>query len=301
VVAKIGERAITLEEVDARIKRELYEARDGALDQLITDAVVEEAAKKANLPAEEFLRKEVSARVPEVSEKEARDFYDANKDRLPERFQGKSFAELKPMIIDGLTGKKREEAVGAFVEELKTKASVKILMEAPKIEVAATGPSRGPDKAKVTIVEFSDFQCPYCKRGREVMDEVVKAYPNDVRVVFRDFPLGFHPYAQKAAEAGQCAGEQGKFWPMHDWMFDHQDQLAVEDLVGAAKSLGLDAKKFEACVTSGKQADAVRANQKAGESAGVKGTPAYFVNGVFISGAMPFEKFKATIDHELSR
>src|SRR5262249_53017256 len=157
----------------------------------------------------------------------------------------KGFDELKPVIVAGLTGEKREDAVVPFVEDLKSKAGAKILLEAPRTEVAATGPARGPDGAKVTIVEFSDFQCPYCARGRKVVDEVLKSYPKDVRVVFRDFPLPMHDNAQKAAEAGQCAAEQGKFWELHDWMFDHQDKLSVAELTAAAKSLGLDGKKFD--------------------------------------------------------
>ncbi len=301
VAARIGDQTITLAEVDATIQGELFEAREGALDKLVTERVLAKAAADAKMTPEEYLRKEVMSRTPTVTDDEAKAFYEKNKGRLSERLRGKTFEELKPIIVEGLTDQKREQMVGDVLEELKKKAGVKVVLEAPRVEVAATGPSRGPSNAKVTIVEFSDFQCPYCARGRLVLDEVMKHYGNDVRLVFRDFPLSFHEHAEKAAEAGQCAAEQGKFWEMHDWMFEHQDKLSVDELRGAAKSLGLDAGKFDPCLDSGRYADAVAANVKAGGQAGVKGTPAFFVNGHFINGAQPFDKFKATIDRELGR
>ena len=164
MVARVGDKAITLGELDATIRNELYEAREQALDRMVTEQVLEAAAKKAGLSPSEFLQHEVTARVPEVSEKEAKEFFEKNKDRLHERYPGKTFDELRPLIVGGLTGEKREEAVVPFVEELKAKAGAKVLLDAPKVEVAATGPARGPDGAKVTIVEFSDFQCPFCAR-----------------------------------------------------------------------------------------------------------------------------------------
>ena len=301
VVAKIGDQSITLAELDKAAGAELFEVRQKALDNLITERVLEPVAKKAGVTVDDFVRKAVEAKVPQVTEAEAQAFYDKNKDHLPPQVAGKAFADVKDMIIQGLTGQKRQEAVGSVLEDVRAKANVKILLEAPKIEVAATGPAKGPKDAKVTIIEFSDFQCPFCSRGKASIDEVVKAYGNKVRVVFRDFPLSFHEHAQKAAEAGHCADEQGKFWEMHDWMFANQGSLTVDALEGAAAKIGLDSAKFTSCLTSGKFAGAVAENQKAGTQAGVRGTPAFFINGVFINGAQPFEKFKTEIDKALSK
>jgi protein-disulfide isomerase len=301
VVALIGGKPVTLAEVDRAAGHELFELRERALDQIITERALEPEAKKAGLSIEEYVRKQASARVPEVSEQEAAEFYEKNKERMGPPFAGKPFAEVKAMIIQGLTGQKRQAVMGTIIEELKAKAGVKVMLEPPRVQVAATGPAKGPANAKVTIVEFSDFECPYCSRGRQAMDQVVKAYGDKVRIVFRDFPLGFHEHAQKAAEAGQCAHEQGKFWEMHDWMFDNQKMLAVEDLKGAAKKLGLESERFDKCLTSGKYAQAVADNMKAGQQAGVRGTPAFFVNGKFINGAQPFETFKTEIDRALAQ
>src|SRR5437763_208411 len=159
---------------------------------------------------------------------------------------------------------------------------------APSSAVAAIGPARGPAQAKVTIVEFSDFQCPYCARAQPVMQEVLKTYGSDVRLVFRDFPLSFHGDAAKAAEASHCADEVGKFWALHDWMFDNQRNLSVDELKAAAATLGLDRARFDRCLESGKYRELVQSNQRDGEKAGVTGTPAFFINGTMLKGALPF-------------
>ncbi len=168
-----------------------------------------------------------------------------------------------------------------------------------RVQVAAEGPSLGPENAPVTIVEFSDFQCPYCAAAVPTLDQVMSAYPDKVRLVYRSFPLPQHANAYKAAEAGLCADEQGQFWPMHDWMFAHQSQLALTDLKQEAMALGLDSAQFDSCLDSGKYAARVEADLKAGEAAGVSATPTFFINGRELLGAQPFEAFKQIIDEEL--
>jgi protein-disulfide isomerase len=300
VVAMIGSQKVTMAELDKAAGRELFEVRERALDNIINERVIKAEAKKVGLDEDAFLKQQVEKRVPEVSVDEARKFYEENKARLPPQIGGQPFEQVKDMLVKGLTGQNRQRAVGDVIEEIKSKAGVKVLLTAPKVQVATEGPAKGPKDAKVTIVEFSDFQCPYCGRGRKVMEEVIAKYGNKVRVVFRDFPLSFHDKAQKAAEAGQCAHDQGKFWEMHDWMFDNQSTLDEAALKDAARKLGLDGTKFDECLTTSKHAAAVQKNMKEGSEAGVKGTPAFFVNGVFLSGAQPFEKFKTEIDRALA-
>ena len=216
IVAMIGSQKITMAELDKAAGRELFEVRERALDNMINERVIKVEAKKVGLDEDAFLKQQVEKRVPEVSVDEARKFYEENKTRLPPQIGGQPFEQVKDMLVKGLTGQNRQRAVGDVIEEIKSKAGVKVMLTAPKVQVATEGPSKGPKDAKVTIVEFSDFQCPYCGRGRKVMEEVVAKYGNKVRVVFRDFPLSFHDKAQKAAEAGQCANDQGKFWEMHN-------------------------------------------------------------------------------------
>jgi len=299
VVAMVGKTPITMGEIDKQAGRELFELREKTLDSVIADRVIGNAAKAAGQSTDDFMRKQVETRVPLISVEEAKSWFDQNKARLPNGLGEKPFDEIKDMIVQGLTSEKRRDAVGALIDEMKAKAGVQVLLRAPKIEVAADGPAKGPATAKVTIIEFSDFQCPFCSRGKKVVDEIVQKYGDKVRIVFRDFPLDFHDKAQKAAEAGHCAGDQGKFWQMHDWMFDNQDKLDIEGLKNGAKGLGIDSAKFDQCLTSGQHESEVKRHMHDGQKVGVRGTPAFFVNGVMLSGAQPFEKFKTEIDRAL--
>jgi len=175
------------------------------------------------------------------------------------------------------------------------------LPEPVRVSVEAIGPSLGPEAAPVTIVEFSDFQCPFCARVVATLKQVREKYGDKVRLVFRQFPLSFHPHAAKAAEASLCAHEQGKFWDMHEAMFANQQALYPEQLKAKAAELGLNAESFNQALDSGKYAGAVEADLAAGQSAGVSGTPAIFINGRFVNGAVPLEQITAIIDDELRR
>ncbi len=172
----------------------------------------------------------------------------------------------------------------------------------PSIDVSRDDDAvRGDPNAPVTIIEFSDYQCPYCKRNKETMDKIHETYGDKVAFVFRDFPLSFHKNARKAAEAAECAGEQGKYWDFHDYLFEHQDKLDVDGLKDAAKTLGLNTQAFNQCLDSGAMAAEVAGDMKAGEALGIKGTPMAFVNGKMVNGARPFDSFKQIIDAELAK
>lgn len=160
----------------------------------------------------------------------------------------------------------------------------------------------GKKKAPVTIVEYSDFECPFCARGAQTMDQIKEQYVDDgkVKIVFKHFPLAFHKNAQKAGEAAECAGDQGKFWEMHDKMFENQKSLMVDNLKQYAADLGLKADKFNTCLDEGKYAQKVMDDMADGKRNGVSGTPAFFVNDVMVSGAQPIENFKKIIDAYLS-
>jgi protein-disulfide isomerase len=150
----------------------------------------------------------------------------------------------------------------------------------------------------VTIVVFADFECPYCSRAAETVEKVRRAYGDKVRLVFRHFPLSFHPKAPLAAQAGACADEQGRFWELHDALFE-SGELEPDALKAQASRLGLDGKQFDACLDSGRAAAIVERDQAAGAKLGVTGTPAFFINGVMLSGAQPEEAFHRIIDEEL--
>ena len=160
----------------------------------------------------------------------------------------------------------------------------------------------GPKDAKVTIIEASDFQCPYCLRHAPTMERIMEEYDGQVRRGWINLPLtSIHPYAQKAAEAAECAGEQNKFWEMHDLLFANQSALDVASLKSYAKNLGLNQSQFDSCLDDGKYASKVQTQAQAAQQAGVTGTPGTFVNNILIKGAYPFETFQQVIDAELAK
>jgi protein-disulfide isomerase len=189
---------------------------------------------------------------------------------------------------------------------LRSDAKVVVHLTEPRIvrvDVSTDGaPFLGPADAKVTIVEFSDFQCPFCQRVLPALSEVRSRYGDKVKLVFRDFPLDrLHPQARRAAEAARCARDQNKFWQYHDLLFAKAPQADPEQLKAYAEQLGLDVPAFERCLASGKHAAGVQKDLDEGIRLGVSGTPGFFVNGRPLSGAQPVERFVRVIDDELRR
>jgi protein-disulfide isomerase len=308
-VARIGAEVITAGDVDKSIRGELsdmeqrtYDLRKAALDQLINQKLVEGKAKAAGKPVDEFLRTELAAKVGEPTDEEVRALYE----RAKAAGQVKEpFDQVKPQIVQFLRRQKSEAVLAQYLEQVRAEAKVEVLLPPylpSKVEVAATGPSKGPDAAPITIVEFSDFQCPYCAKAEATVKDLLELekYKGKLKLVYRDYPLPNHGLAPKAAEAAHCAGDQGKYWEMHDRLFAATPKLEVNDLKAYARDLKLDEGRFTKCLDSGEKAKVVAENFKAGNDAGVRGTPAFFVNGRLISGAQKLEAFTALIDAELA-
>jgi len=308
-VARIGTEVITAGDLDTSIRGELnemeqrtYDLRKSALDQLINQRLVEAKAKVAGKPVDEFLRAELAPKVGEPTDEEARALYE----RAKAAGQVKEpFDQVKAQITQFLRRQKSEAVLAQYLEQIRAEAKVEVLLPPylpAKVEVAATGPSKGPDSAPVTIVEFSDFQCPYCSKAEATVKDLLELekYKGKLKLVYRDYPLPSHNLAPKAAEAAHCAGDQGKYWEMHDRLFAAAPKLEVTDLKGYARELKLDEGRFTKCLDSGEKAKVVADHFKAGNDAGVRGTPAFFINGRLISGAQKLEAFTALVDAELA-
>jgi protein-disulfide isomerase len=213
-----------------------------------------------------------------------------------------SDAQAFARIESELKQSRVSEARRRFVSGLRTAAGVKILLEPPRVIVDTAGaPLKGSPSAPVTIVEFSDFQCPYCREATQTLKRLEQQYGNKVRVVFRDFPLPMHKDAPKASEAAACANEQGQFWPMHDKLFENQSSLQVPDLKRRAADIGLNTSRFDDCLDSGKYAGEWQRNRAIGQRYGVSATPTFFINGRMVLGALPFQAFTEIVDDELGR
>lgn len=310
VVAKVEGTDLTLGDIDkgiapqlqkARMDYEtaLYETRKAALDAEVERRVLTSEAKKRGLAGPDaLLAAEVDQKVAAPSDEELHNFYNANQDRM----QGASFDEIKDRISEYLSSESKRTRRSELVAGLKKTYGAKVLLEPQRVPVEAKGPTRGNAAAKITVVEFADFECPYCAQTAPTMLQLEKDYPNDVKVIFRHYPLSFHEHAGPAAEAAACADKQGKFWEVHDKLFDRSvglDQASVRTFLATVSGFDVDA--WDKCLSSGQGADAVKADMQAAEQVGVDGTPAFFVNGVKLGGARPYEDFKAIIDDELAR
>lgn len=266
---------------------------ESSLEQAVQERLIETEAATRGIAKEALL---AELKPAAVTDADVDAFYEQNKAQIP-RPKEQVAGQIKSYLEQQGTQKAQQE----FYGKLKDKYKVEHKMEPVRVEVAATGPAKGPANAPVTIVEFSDFECPFCSRINPTIKQVQDKYGDKVRIVFRQFPLAFHQKAQKAAEASLCAGDQGKFWEMHDAMFANQQALEVAQLKAKAAELGLKAEEFNSCVDSGKHAATIQADMKDGSAAGVSGTPALFVNGRFINGAVPFDQIATVIDDELRR
>ncbi|MGI9628251.1 MAG: thioredoxin domain-containing protein [Longimicrobiales bacterium] len=209
------------------------------------------------------------------------------------------------LFVNGrfLNGHQTFDVMASVIDDELRRAGVEYVREPFRTSVESEGfPAKGVETAPITVVEFADFQCPYCGQLSEVLDQLTDAYPNEIRLVYRHFPLpDLHPHAQKSAEASLCADKQGKFWEMHDALYADQDALDVASLKSVARSLGLDGDAFDQCLDASEFRDEVAADRAAGRIAGVRGTPALFINGRFISGIQRYGTLVEIIEDELSR
>jgi protein-disulfide isomerase len=248
-----------------------------------------------------LLDAEVTSKVRLVTEQEIEKFYQENK------------AQIKgddPQVREKIRGYLQNQALQtrreAFIQSLRSQAKIVVKLKPPpvlRVDVSVDGaPFKGPAKAPVTIVEFSDFHCPFCRRVLPTLAQLESRYGEKIKLVFRDFPIeNLHPGATKAHEAARCANEQGKFWAYHDKLFASPPKSSAEILKGLAKEAGLDLVRFETCFDSGKYQAAVKKDIDEGQRVGVTGTPAFFINGRLVSGAQPLDAFTRVIDDEFAR
>ena len=303
VVATVGDKKITRAQVEDEVRAKLieldnqrYDALREGLDGMIAQELLKREAEARKTTPEALSAEEIDTKIPAPSDADIQKVYDENKAQLG----GQTLEQIKPRIVQYLKGTTQDERRTAFIGELKKKYPTTVSLKPPVVDVAAAGrPERGPKTASVTIIEFSDYQCPFCKKAEDVVEQVMKTYDGKIRLVYRDYPLPFHPNARPASEAAACANAQGKFWEYHSKLF-HGDGLEPEKLKTYADQVGLDRKKFDDCLEKKAFKADIDKDVKDGEKAGVTGTPAFFINGRMLSGAQPFEKFKEVIDDELA-
>ena len=302
-VATVDGQPISEEELSSSVEGQLqplrtqeYEIKRKALDTLIEQKVLEAAAKKKGLTTDKLIEQEVSSKIADPTDAQLEGYY-LGLGRVTSPFE-----EIKPKLRDAYKQTQIQRAREDYVKKLRAESNVIVDLSAPRVEVAHDPRRlRGNPKAPVMIVEFSDYQCPYCHAAEPTVKDILAKYGDKVSLSYRDFPLtAIHANAMIAAEASRCALEQGKFWEYHDQLFT-ASKLEKDDLIGYARNLKLDDKQFESCLTSEKYKADIEKDTQDGRKAGVSGTPGFFINGVEISGAKPKEEFTKLIDDELSR
>jgi protein-disulfide isomerase len=304
VLATVNDKQITMNDIENslrplifNVQEQVYALRKQDLELRVNDILLTQQAQKKGVTTRALLDTEVSAKVPAVTDADAQAFYDQNKDRI-----SGEFAQLKPQIIQYVKEQKEDEATRAFAAQLRRASTIQINLtkpESPAFTIATDDqPAKGTAKASVTIVEFTDFQCPSCALQHPVMERIVSEFGDRVRFVVRDFPLSQHAEARKAAEAAEAAREQGKYWEYVSVLFRNQPALGVDKLKQYATEVGLDRAKFDTALDSGKFAEQVQRDLVDGRKLGINGTPTIYINGKRISDNS-YESVKAAIEAAL--
>jgi protein-disulfide isomerase len=307
-LAEVNGEAVTAEDLDhalgvklTKLQEQVYTLKREQLDALISQRLFAQEVAKRGISVAALLDAEVTAKVSLVTETEVEAFIQENKSRM----QGNE-AEIREKIRASLQQRKLAAQREQFVQLLRSQGTVVDRLQPPpvvRVQVSTDGaPIRGDKDATITLVEFSDFHCHFCKRVQPTLTQVLEKYPGKVRLLFRHLPLdALHPQARNAAEASWCAQDQGKFWEYHDLLFTNAPKAAEDDLKHYAEQIDLDVRKFESCLSQNAHRDSVQRDIDEVNKLGTSGTPAFFINGRPLSGAQPLEKFVQVIDEELAR
>jgi protein-disulfide isomerase len=299
ITAKDVERALGAKL--SNLEEQLYSLKRQGIESLIAERLLAQEAARRGVSVSALVDAEVRAKAEPVTDADVDAAYQAHKARLPGN-EAAGRVQMRALLKQQKIAARR----AAFVSSLRAQANVTVRLQPPavfRVAVPIDGaPVRGAAEAPVTVVEFSDYHCPFCKRAQTTITQILERYPGKVRHVYRDFPVdALHPQARQAAEGARCAHDQGKFWDYHDVLFASTPHAAPGDLRKYAELVGLDVPAFEQCVSAGTHRAAVQRDIDEGRRLGVSGTPAFFINGRSLTGAQPLETFARVIEEELAR
>ena len=284
-----------------RMMAQVYGVKLRALHETLDQKLIDAAAKKKGVSEEDLYKSEVLSKVPEPTDDQVKASYQSRQD-----LKNSSFDEVKDRVRRDLKNEAIQQQRNAFIQGLWQLAvndgELSILLAPPRIEITPDGSRmRGDPKAPISIVEFSDFSCPFCLKAEASISAVMAQYPGQVKLSYRDFPLReLHPNAERAAEAARCAGEQDKFWEYHDQLFANQKRQDPEGLMDDARALNLDEPKFAACLSSGRYRQQIDQDVQMGSRAGIEATPGFYINDTFVNGAQPPEVYERIVDQKLA-
>lgn len=302
VLAEIDGKKITLAEFERQrpvslfhARNTFYEAQKKAAEAFVEEYLLERQAQKENLTVPQLLEKHVGSTLPKDPPEEALRVYYEGVDGNTAPFEA-----VRPQILQHIRDRRMDRAKKAYIDSLRSQAKVAILLDPPRAQVNLKNtPVRGAADAPVTVVEYADYECPYCQQIQPDLDKLEAAYKGKVAFAYKDVPLPMHANAQKASEAAHCAGAQGKYWEYHDVLLTSK-KLGYADLKEHARALKLDGKVFDQCLDSGAQAGLVKANLAEGQSLQLPGTPSFVINGRFFGGGLSYDALRAVVEEELA-
>ncbi len=302
VVAVVNGVEITNADLEQKQSGKLLKARDdyymaqrNALNQLIEDTLLEAQAKKEGVTVDKLIDIHVNSLIKDPTDDQLEVFYEGLSTEKP-------FAEVRPQIIETIHQRRVTRRTNEYIKSLRDASSVVVMLAPPTAQVAfGNSQVLGPKDAPVKIIEFADYECPYCQKIYPDLKKLQTDFKGQVAFAFKDYPLPMHKHAEKAAEASRCAAEQGKYWEYHDVLFEKNAGLDPPQLKDYAQKLGLDSAKFDACLDSGSQAAAIKLDKQEGEDLGLTGTPTLFINGHFFSGTTPYATLHDMVAQEIAQ
>ncbi|MDH3627178.1 MAG: thioredoxin domain-containing protein [Acidobacteriota bacterium] len=304
VVATVGSETITQSDLESaasgglrNLEQQRYELLSTKLTEMMRQSMLRQEGESRGMTAGELEAAEIDANVLNPTQDEVQTFFDENREQT-----GKyTLDDVRSSIIKLLRNQREQALRTAFYASLDAKYSSERSLTIPRIDVGRSDNEllRGSASAPITIVEYGDFQCPYCRRAHVVVDRVMAEYGDQVQFIFRDYPLENHKRAIPASKAAYCAEEQGKFWDYYDHLMLMKGDLSDQDLFGRAQQLSIDTDVFGECFRSSRYEDLIASNQQHGTDLGVKVTPTFFVNGRMVVGVKEFDAWKLILDEEL--
>jgi len=305
-LAEVNGKAVTSEEVEsalgaqlAQLEEQMYQLKRQRLESLIAERLLNTEAARRSVSTQSLLDTEVTAKAAAVTAEDVESFYQANKSQIG----GVLDANLRARITGYLQNQRLDRRREEFLQTLRAQAKVVVNLPLPRFRLNAStegAPFRGGANASVTIIEFSDFHCPFCGKVQTALSQVMSRYGDKVKLVYRHMPIDqLHPQARRAAEAAACANEQGKFWEYHDRLYAAGTDASQEKLKSLAQAVSLDVAAFESCLNSGKHRQAIQKEVEDAARIGMNATPSFLINGRFFSGAQPLESFVRVIEDEL--
>lgn len=309
VVAKVGNLEITTTDIETplagriyKLEKKIYDHKKDKLKDLIEMALLEMEAKQKGIPVQNLVNKILSEGT-DVSDLEIENYYSKNREKMTHWKDSEE--KLMKKIKDYLRNKKTTQKIEAYTNPLKQKYGVTVSLKPPALPFAEVNVDKnhftGPSDAAVTIVEFSDYKCPSCRRAHKMTKDIKKQYQGKIKWVFKDYPLNRHKGAKEMAAAARCAGEQGKFWEYQDIMFTFEGTVTNTKLKEAARKIGLDMARFTRSLESKKHISAVEQDIKDAKDVGVSSTPTFIIDGRLSPGNLSPEKFKQMIDDALTK